>query len=414
MVECTMVCLDFSDYMRNGDYYPNRLEAQRDAAQCIARAKTNSHPENSVGVLGMGPGGVKVLVSPTDDMGKLLASLSESTLGGEADIGAGVQVAKLALQHRKGRGAQRIIIFVGSPVGNEEKELTKIAKQLKKNNVAVDVVSIGEFGENEEKLKKLVDTANNQDNSHLVEVPAGSMPSEVLYSSPVLGGGGGAFGGTGDIGGVGTGSDGAQAFQEYGGVNPELDPELAMALRVSMQEARAVANKSAEDIPSESKTEEAKTEAVEPSDKSTTENEAAGGEAAPTTDVDMEVDDPVLAQALKMSMGDVDPGDEDDLLAKALQMSMQPEGGDNAEESSSAGTNEKTSNEAAEKVESVQPPAEEAKEAAQLVVNKEDFEKMIADLPGVDISDPKIQDALNGIYSGNKDSNEKKEEDKKE
>jgi len=409
-----MVCLDFSDYMRNGDYYPSRLEAQRDAAQCIARVKTGSHPENSVGVLGMGPGGVKVLVSPTDDMGKLLASLSESTLGGEADIGAGVQVAKLALQHRKGRGAQRIIIFVGSPVGNEEKELTKIAKQLKKNNVAIDVVSIGEFGENEEKLKKLVDTANNQDNSHLVEVPAGSLPSDVLYSSPVLGGGG-AFGGTADMGGAGAGSDGAQAFQEYGGVNPELDPELAMALRVSMEEARAVeeaANKSTEDAPSKSETEEAKTEAVEPSAKSTPENEAAG-EATSTADVDMEVDDPVLAQALKMSMGEVASSEEDDLLAKALQMSMQPEAEGKSEESSSAATDEKTPKEAAENVESVQSSTKEAKESAQLVVNKEDFEKMIADLPGVDISDPKIQDALNGIYSGNKDS-DKKEEEKKE
>ena len=38
---------------------------------------------------------VKMLVSPTNDMGKLLAALSESTLGGEADIGAGVQVAKV-------------------------------------------------------------------------------------------------------------------------------------------------------------------------------------------------------------------------------------------------------------------------------------------------------------------------------
>jgi len=402
-----MVCLDFSEYMRNGDYYPSRLEAQRDAAQCIARVKTNSHPENSVGVLGMGPGGVKVLVSPTDDMGKLLASLSESTLGGEADLGAGVQVAKLALQHRKGRGAQRIIIFVGSPVENEEKELTKIAKQLKKNNVAIDIVSIGEFGVNEDKLKKLVETANNQDNSHLVEVPAGSLPSDVLYSSPVLGGGGGgAFGGgTGDMGGAGAASEGAQSFQEYGGVNPDLDPELAMALRVSMEEARAVeeaSNKTTEEAPSESQAEETKTETAEPA------TVAAENESVSTSNVDMEVDDPVLAQALQMSMGGDASMDNDDLLLKALQMSMQP----GEEESSPADSSSDTTK---DKTEAVTLAAKDPKEAAQLVVNKEDFEKMIADLPGVDISDPKIQDALNGIYSGNKDAKgEKKEEEKKD
>lgn len=399
-----MVCLDFSEYMRNGDYYPSRMEAQRDAAQCIARVKTNSHPENSVGVLAMGPGGVKMLVSPTNDMGKLLAALSESTLGGEADIGAGVQVAKLALQHRKGRGAQRIIIFVGSPVENGEKELTKIAKQLKKNNVAIDIVSIGEFDENETKLKTLVDTANNQDNSHLVSVPAGSLPSDVLYSSPVLGGGGafGTGGGGGDMGGAGGGGDGSAAFQEYGGVNPDLDPELAMALRVSMEEARAVeesTSKTSEDTPSDSKPEEPKVEAPE--------TPASTG-AVSTTDVDMEVDDPVLAQALKMSMGGDASLEDDDLLAKALQMSMQPEENTSTDSSSTVETAK------AEKTEASTPAPKKPEDAAQLVVNKDDFEKMIADLPGVDMSDPRIQEALSGLAGGGAGTKDEKKEEKKE
>jgi len=398
-----MVCLDFSEYMRNGDYYPSRMEAQRDAAQCIARVKTNSHPENSVGVLAMGPGGVKVLVSPTNDMGKLLASLSESTLGGKADIGAGVQVAKLALQHRKGRGAQRIIVFVGSPVENGDKELTKIAKQLKKNNVAIDIVSIGEFDENEAKLKTLVDTANNQDNSHLVSVPAGSLPSDVLYSSPILGGGA-AFGGggTGDMGGIGGGGgDGSASFQEYGGVNPDLDPELAMALRVSMEEARAVeeaTGKTSEDTPNESKADEIKTEAPET---------PASTAAVSTADVDMEVDDPVLAQALKMSMGGETSLEDDDLLAKALQMSMQPEESPSAESSS---TEEKAK---APEKEATVPAPKKTEDAAQLVVNKDDFEKMIADLPGVDMSDPRIQEALSGLASGGTGTKDEKEGEKK-
>ncbi len=61
-------------------------------------------------------------------------------------------------------------------------------------------------------------------------VPAGSLPSDVLYSSPVLGGGGGGGNAFGDAGGLGSASGGGDggAFQEYGGVNPDLDPELAM------------------------------------------------------------------------------------------------------------------------------------------------------------------------------------------
>ena len=38
----------------------------------------------------------------------------------------------------------RIVVFVGSPVESEEKELVKLAKRLKKEKVNVDVVSFGE------------------------------------------------------------------------------------------------------------------------------------------------------------------------------------------------------------------------------------------------------------------------------
>jgi 26S proteasome regulatory subunit N10 len=38
----------------------------------------------------------------------------------------------------------RIVAFVGSPVEQEEKELVKLAKRLKKEKVNVDIVSFGE------------------------------------------------------------------------------------------------------------------------------------------------------------------------------------------------------------------------------------------------------------------------------
>jgi 26S proteasome regulatory subunit N10 len=54
-------------------------------------------------------------------------------------------------------------VFVGSPVEVDEKELVAVAKKLKKNNVAVDVVNFGEDGENEEKLEKFVSTVCSKD-----------------------------------------------------------------------------------------------------------------------------------------------------------------------------------------------------------------------------------------------------------
>ena len=47
-----------------------------------------------------------------------------------------------------------------------------------------------------------------------------------------LGGGGGAA--------MGGGGGGGNAFEEYGGFDPALDPEMAMAVRVSDKQKHAV------------------------------------------------------------------------------------------------------------------------------------------------------------------------------
>ena len=76
-----------------------------------------------------------------------------------------MQIAQLSLKHRKNKnGGQRIIIFVGSPITEDKNTLSKVGKQLKKNNVAIDVISIGEIEENQEKLLELVNSTNSNDN----------------------------------------------------------------------------------------------------------------------------------------------------------------------------------------------------------------------------------------------------------
>lgn len=45
--------VDNSDYMRNGDFVPTRLQTQYDAVNMVALAKTKSNPENNVGLLSL-------------------------------------------------------------------------------------------------------------------------------------------------------------------------------------------------------------------------------------------------------------------------------------------------------------------------------------------------------------------------
>lgn len=180
---------------------------------------------------------VELLVSPTEDIGKILACFAKISIGGKADFSTTVQIAQLALKHRKNKnGGQRIVAFVGSPVQEPVEILTKIAKQLKKNNVAVDVISIGEVEENQTKLTAFVDAVSSNENSHLINVPPGVAPADALLSSPLMQDS--PYAGMASAGAAAA-PGGSANFDEFGGIDPSLDPELAMAIRVSTEEARA-------------------------------------------------------------------------------------------------------------------------------------------------------------------------------
>jgi len=218
-LEATVICIDNSEWMRNGDFSPSRFEAQQDACLSICGAKTRQNPENSVGLIATAGRAVEVCVPLTQDLGKLIAALHKVKISGEANFVGSLRVAQLALRHRQKTGKkqeQRIVLFVGSPVTAEKQELEDLGRQLKKNSISIDIISFGEPNaqQNEEKLQTLLAATNNadengKDTSHFVPIPTGNM-SDILGQM------------TGDQAG------GASAAME-------LDPELAWAMELSKQ-----------------------------------------------------------------------------------------------------------------------------------------------------------------------------------
>uniref|UniRef100_A0A0E0B7S9 26S proteasome non-ATPase regulatory subunit 4 homolog n=1 Tax=Oryza glumipatula TaxID=40148 RepID=A0A0E0B7S9_9ORYZ len=227
-LEATVICVDDSEWMRNGDYPPTRLQAQEDAANLVAGTKMASNPENTVGVLAMAGDRVRVLLAPTSDPVKFLACMHGLEASGEANLTATLNIAELVLKNRPDkRLSQRIVVFVGSPVKDEK--LETIGKKLKKYNVSLDVVEFGESDdEKPEKLEALVAAVGGS--SHIVHIPPGEDLRAVLANTPII---------TGDEGG-GAAAGGASRY-EYN-VDPNVDPEFAEALRLSeiaRQEAAA-------------------------------------------------------------------------------------------------------------------------------------------------------------------------------
>ncbi len=174
----------------------------------------------------------------TKDIGQILSALhrTSSHIGGQTDIITSISVAQLALKHRTNKSLrQRIVVFVGSPLPEaaDEKSLVKLAKKLKKNNVAVDVVSFGEDETrtpNETALKAFVENASSGDNSHFLSIPPGSrLLSDAIQSSAILAGEGAMA--DVELEGLGAGAagpSGAGGNDFEFGVDPNIDPELAL------------------------------------------------------------------------------------------------------------------------------------------------------------------------------------------
>jgi len=130
---------------------------------------------------------------------------------------------------------QRIIIFVGHPIHEEEAELEELGKRLRRNNVAIDIINFANPG-NVSKLNALCTAANKDSNSNFMDVPMGvTNITDVLISSPILMS---DNAGGGDVGMGGAGGPAANPFGDFGAVDPNLDPALADALRMSMEEQR--------------------------------------------------------------------------------------------------------------------------------------------------------------------------------
>ena len=62
-LEATMMLIDNSEFMRNGDYIPTRFDAQRDAVTTVFSTKTDSNPENTVGVMTMAGKGYDIIMN---------------------------------------------------------------------------------------------------------------------------------------------------------------------------------------------------------------------------------------------------------------------------------------------------------------------------------------------------------------
>lgn len=151
---------------------------------------------------------------------------------------------QLALKHRQNKSQrQRIIVFVCSPIDEDEKKLVSLAKKMKKGNTSIDFVFFGDLDDEatQRKLEAFNKAVKAGEGSHLVTVtPSSKLLSDQLISTPIVSGeAGGAAGPSGGAGGAGAGAGAGEGGEGFDYVDPNMEPELALAIRMSLEEERA-------------------------------------------------------------------------------------------------------------------------------------------------------------------------------
>ncbi|KAM7537690.1 hypothetical protein Aperf_G00000064127 [Anoplocephala perfoliata] len=406
--EAVMIAVDNSDYMRNGDFAPTRLQAQHDAVNFLCHIKRNANPENTVGLISLA--NTEVLCTLTSDVNKLINRLHSVQLKGDIRFCTSFRIAHLALRHRQLRQQKmRIVCFVGSPIKDDEADMVKLAKRLKKEKVNVDIVNFGEDEVNQKKLLDFVETVNGKDGtgSHLVTVPPGTGLRESLHTSPIIGGE------------DGSGAIGLSGFDAEFGMDAIDDPDLLYALRVSMEEHHQQQERQANADSS------AQPSAVLPP-------------AAGTSEEDF------LRQAIAFSMQDTAatnsstaPGEvdianmtEEQQIAYAIQMSMQTQEEKVSESEDKNSNNNNASGVQSMEVDEVSPASTSAGQDASVAGSKakgdvagvecdpEFLQSVLQYLPGVDPQSEEVRLAIESLTGGStskeKNADEKKMEEDEE
>jgi len=111
---------------------------------------------------------------------------------------------------------------------------------MKKNNISIDLIAFGDMAdETIKKLEAFNENIKGGDGSHLAVIPPGpNLLSDSIVTTPILAGEG-VGGGAGSAGGEGGAEGGSGGNNFEFGVDPSMDPELALALRMSFEEEKA-------------------------------------------------------------------------------------------------------------------------------------------------------------------------------
>ncbi|KAL6928885.1 hypothetical protein ACO0SA_002215 [Hanseniaspora valbyensis] len=218
------IIIDNSEYSRNGDFQPNRYQQEIDCSDYFVRNLKNSSGNAHTAIIA-GAGDTPYVVLADAETSAIYHK--QLYIKGKLNILTSIEISLLT-------SPEEIILFHCSPITDTLKQdpeyknkLIKLLKKLKKNNITLEVINFGEIDANTELWESIIQETGDagSDSIKLMNFmpEGGNLLWEQIndYKQRLI------FNGE---------EGGANEFMEFGGIDPSMDPELAMALRMSLEE----------------------------------------------------------------------------------------------------------------------------------------------------------------------------------
>ena len=215
--------IDNSQSSIDGDFYPNRLQAQGLGVERLMNYyfRTNADTQVALGTLAEDEFGIIESLTKVGKPQKVSDKLPFIKRGGPIHLKDGIKCAFLALKQANPKNYKKIIAFVGSEHTFTADDALQLANYANYNQIQINIVTFGENVNDEENLQLLVEQIEpieNVPNATFLHIASDSslIFADRLLASP-----------------LGPGSNIGRGIED---VNPNEDPELSNVLKLSLQQ----------------------------------------------------------------------------------------------------------------------------------------------------------------------------------
>lgn len=139
------VLIDNTDTAIDGDFFPNRLDAQRTTVDRLSQFYYSSNKKSQIGIVTMGSKEFGLRTSLTSNHTEILKTLQNIKPGGNLLFQKGLKIITMMLKYSsKDIEEKRILAFIGGNHGIETKEeADQIAAIYVREDIPLDIVLIG-------------------------------------------------------------------------------------------------------------------------------------------------------------------------------------------------------------------------------------------------------------------------------